>query len=335
MITILQLVGLGNSNEVLLVTTDETGQKRFLEIPQVSPLLEVLNPKQFRHKKVLFGGESSHIKIDISPNIIYNSVGDPDRCSHVIQRLISEAEHNVFPYINHPRYISRVRADTLYLLSKEIDGIEAIKSIRIAPRSLNELKELLLLHNIRPPFIVKEAGRELDEKNSYLLKKTGDIHELERFAFDGRVYYINPFHDYRSKDALYRKYRFFVIGDKIIPGHLIISKEWYVKDDPQAHKGLKKNIDTIEAEERAFLKKYQKKRIPALIDLKEKLELDFFAVDCSIDEKGKILLFNVDCEAHYFERCKKENYYVPKQIQRFKEAVEIMIINKMRIDGRG
>jgi hypothetical protein len=55
MITILQFVGLGNSNEVFLVTTDDSGQKRFLEIPKVSPLLEVLNPKYFRHKKVLLG----------------------------------------------------------------------------------------------------------------------------------------------------------------------------------------------------------------------------------------------------------------------------------------
>lgn len=335
MITILQMVGLGDSNEVLLVTTDDSGQKRFLEIPQVSPLLEVLNPKQFRHKKILFGGKSSNIKIDIAPDIIYNSVGDPDRCSQVLQRLQKESKHNDFPYINHPNNISKVRADNLYLLAKDIEGMEAIKTIRIRPRSLSEIVALLDKHDISAPFIVKEAGLEPKESKRYLFNKNDDIHDLERFAFDGRAYYIRPFYDYRSKDRLYRKYRFFVIGEKILPGHLIISKEWYIKDDIEAHKGLENKLSPIEAEEKAFLKKYQKKRFPALLSLKEKLGLDFFAVDCSINEKGKIILFNVDCEAHYFERCKKEGYYLPKQIQRFNEAVETMVVNKLKRYTRG
>jgi len=334
MITILQLVALGNNNEVLLITTDETGQKRFLEIPQLSPLLEVLNPKQFWHKKILFGGESSNIRIEIAPNLIYNSVGNPDRCSQVLQRLQKESEHNHFPYINHPKHISRVRTDNLYLLAKEIEDLEAIKTIRVTPRSMAEVKELLQQYDIQAPFIMKEAGLEPEKSNSHLLKETDEIHDLERFSFDGRAYYIRPFCDYRSKDKLYRKYRFFVIGDKIIPGHLIISKEWYIKNDMQAHQGLEKNISTIETEEKVFLKKYQKKRIPALISLKEKLELDFFAVECSIDEKGKIVLFNVDCEAHYFDRCKKKGYYLSKQIQRFNEAVETMVVNKLKRDKR-
>ncbi len=220
--------------------------------------------------------------------------------------------------------------DHLYHLVKEIEGMEVIKTIRITPRSLAEVKELLEKNRLQAPYIVKEAGLEPEQSQSYLFKEGDDIHDLERFAFDGRAYYIRPFYDYRSKDGLYRKYRFFIIGDKIIPGHLIISKEWYVKDDIQAHKGVEKNISAIEAEEKTFLKKYQKKRIPALISLKEKIDLDFYAVDCSINEKGKIILFNVDCEAHYFERCKKEGYYLPKQIQRFNEAVENMIINKLK-----
>jgi hypothetical protein len=257
-------------------------------------------------------------------------VGDPDRCSQVLQRLQKESSQNDFPYINHPNNIPRVRADNLYLLAKDIEGMEAIKTIRIVPRSLAEVKESLDKHGIRPPFIVKEAGLDPEHSRSDLFTKTDYPHELERFAFDGRAYYIRSFYNYRSKDGLYRKYRFFVIDDKIIPGHLIISKEWHVKDDLQAHKGLEKKLFDIEAEEKAFLKKYQKKRLPALLDLKEKLGLDFFSVDCSINDKGQIILFNGDCEAHYFERCKKDGYYLPKQIRQFNEAVETMIVNKLK-----
>ena len=333
MVTILQLAGLNDRNEVLLINTDKSGQKRFLDIDKVSPLLEPLNPQLFRHRKLLYGGVKSNWNVDIKPNIVYNSIGDPDRCSRSLERAQQASKSNPFPFINHPDLIVNVRADRLYELTKDIEGVTSPKCLRVTPYSLNELENALIQNGLSVPFIVKEVGTDPEVQNSFLLEDADEFYKLERFAFDGRAYYVTQFYDYRSKDDLYRKYRFFVMGNKILPGHLIVSREWYIVDDEHAHKTLNASLNTIEKEEKTFLKTYQKKRLPALLAIKEKVGLDFFAIDCSIDEKGEILLFNIDCEAHYFERVKNEGYYNEKQIQRYNEAVESMLLNKLKEGG--
>jgi len=94
--------------------------------------------------------------------------------------------------------------------------------------------------------------------------------------------------------------------------------------------GVVESISAIEKEEQEFLKAYQKKRLPALLSLQEKMGLDFFAVDCSFNIKGGLLLFKVDCDAHYMDNLKTEGSYSLKQINRFNEAVETMIVNKLK-----
>ena len=329
MITVLQLTALSNTNEVLLVTTDESGQKRFLEIDRISPLLEPLNPSLFQHKKLLHGGVNNPISINIDPDIIYNSVCDPDRCSKALHIVQKAAKENPFPFVNHPDLIDNLREDKLYELSKDIDGLLSPKCIRATPHSLSELQNILQQHAFTPPFLVKEAGTEPELKNQYLFKEGDDFHLLERFAFDGRAYYIKKFHDYSSEDTLFRKYRFFIIGNKILPAHLIVSKQWKVSNDHQAHQDIR-DINAILKEEKEFLKRYQKKRTPPLIKLQKKLQLDFYAVDCAINPQGELLLFGIDGAAHYSEDIKDDGYYTAKQIERYNEAVETMLINKLK-----
>lgn len=259
MVTILQLAGLGDRDEVLLINTDQNGQKRFLEIDKVSPLLEPLNPRRFRHKKLLYGGVKNSTNVDIQLNLVYNSISDPDRCSRALERVQNAAKQNPFPFINHPDLIPNVRADRLYELTKGIDGGISPKCLRVTPRSLAELQEALRQNSLTVPFIMKEAGTDPESPNSFLLKEADPFHKLERFAFDGRAYYVTQFYDYRSPDSLYRKHRFFVMGNKILPGHLIVSTQWHIVDDRTAHKALEETLFDIEKEEKAFLKTYQKK----------------------------------------------------------------------------
>ena len=330
MITILQLIGLGKGNEVKLVTTDKNGTRRFLEVDKVSPLLEPLNKQQFQHQKLLYGGVNNKVEIDIKPHIVYNSISDPDRCSTTLERVTAIAEKNNFPYINHPKHIPNIRPSRLYALAQNIENLITLKSARIKPESLTSLQHDLEENEITIPFIIKEVGTDPENRNSYLMENSSDIHDLERFAFDGRAYDVTPFYDYRSKDGLFRKHRFFVIGESVFPAHQITSDNWHITNDYDAHKDLGIKIKKILKDEKYFLKQYRTRQFPPLLALREKLELDFFAVDCHIFPDESILLFSVDCEAHYFERVKETDYYNEKQIQHYNEAVETMIKMKLQ-----
>jgi len=331
MITILQLTGLSDRDEVLFIKTDGHGQKRFLLVDRVSPLLEPLDPQQFQYKRLLYGGISSDSRIEIQPHAIFNSIGDPDRCSHTLKRVQQIAKKNDFPYINHPDYIPNIRLEYLYKVSREIEGLIVPRSLRIAPTSLSNLQAKLHEQGLEAPYIIKEVGTDPDRKNSFLVQQTSDIHELERFAFDGRTYEVTQYHEYRSTDGFYRKQRFFVIGDTLYPGHLIISEHWHVTNDQDAHQTWSRQQKKLFKEEKHFLKQYQSRQFSALLSLKEHTGLDFFAVDCHILEDESILLFGIDCEAHYFENVKENGYYNDKQIQRYNHAVEMMIIKKIEL----
>lgn len=329
MITILQLVGLGNTNDVLFLGTDKSGEQRHLEIENISPLLETLDPSRFRHRKLLYGGMENPINLSLTPNIVYNSISDTDRCSRALDRAQHAAKSNPYPFINHPALIPNTRPDKLFQHVAAISGMTAPQCIRITPTSLKDVRTALKENGMTAPLIFKEAETAPGQENDFLLNSMDDLHDLERFAFDGRAYYVTHFIDYRSKDGLYRTYRFYVIGSKILPGHLIISDQWQIQNDLQAHAGMDDKRSTLEKEEKEFLKTYQKKRLPALVALQEKMGLDFYALDCSFDAKGDLILFKVDGGAHYFDTTKEEGYYSSKQLTRYREAVETMIVNKL------
>ena len=333
MTTILQLAGLPDNDTIVLETTDETGQRRFLDLNWVSPLLEPLEPQRFRHLKLLYGGAENPINVNIRPDVVYNGISDPERCLKALARARHAAASNPYPFINPPGNIPRIRRDRLYETVAALSGISMPKTLRLTPHSLREVMQAIETGGLKMPIVFKEAAAEPEHPNNYLFESPDDAHALERFAFDGRAYYASEFVDYRGKDGLYRRYRFFVIGNTILPGHLIISDQWHIRNDAEAHAGLHSDIRVVLQEEKAFLKQFQKKKFPVLKLLKKQLGLDYFAIECALNNKGEILLFNVSCDAHYADGVKMQGYYDAKDAARFNEAVQTMLLAKCTPKG--
>ncbi len=84
------------------------------------------------------------------------------------------------------------------------------------------------------------------------------MEKLHRFAFDGEnEFYVTQFLDYQSTDGLYRKMRFLIIGDEVIPRHLILSPSWQIHtEDKKMESKLKEQQVNEEID---FLKYRQKK----------------------------------------------------------------------------
>ena len=328
MTTILQLAGLPDSNEIVLETTDETGVRRFLDFAWLSPLLEPLNPGRFRHLKLLYGGAENPVSVNIRPDIVYNSISDPERCTLALDRAQHAARSNPYPFVNPPANIPRIRPDLLCRTVAPIKGISMPHTVRLTPRSLADVRKVLETGGLTLPVLFREAAAYPEQPNHHILETLDDLHDLERFAFDGRAFYASDFTDYRSSDGFYRLCRFYVIGETVLPGHLILSDRWYIRSDIEAHKDLGPKLSAVLNEEKAFLKKFQNRKFPALSLLKKQLGLDYFAVECAIDEKGELLLFGIDCNGHYADGTKEQGYHSPKEIEAFNLAVEQMLLAK-------
>jgi len=328
MTIILQLAGLPDSNAITLDTTDETGTRRFLDFNWVSPLLEPLDPARFRHLKLLYGGAQNPVNVNIRPDVVYNSISDPERCTLALGRAQHAARTNPYPMINPPAHISRIRPDRLCETVAPLKGLTIPRTVRLTPHSLADVQTTLKSHNLGLPIFFREAAADPEHPNHYLLETLDDLHALERFAFDGRAYYASAFTDYHSADGLYRLYRFYVIGDTVLPGHLILSDRWHIQNDEEAHKGLRNRMTAVLKEEKDFLKNFRKKKFPVLQTLRKQLGLDFFAAECTLDKKGELILFSVNCGAHYADAVKEKGYFGAKEISRFNEAVEKMLLDK-------
>lgn len=330
MVRVLQLLALNDDNTVLMKHSGTNGEKRLLQVGTPFPLIEHLNPKNFVHKKLIIGGVNNPFITNLEADVIVNAIGDADRFAHALEKLDHTAYVNYPVVINHPHAVHNTCPDKLYTLLEHSETLLHPKTVKIQPKSLDEVKAALQENEIRTPFICKEASSPTGRCKRVLVKCDDDLYQLEQFAFDGRDYYLSQFIDYRSKDGLYRKYRFYVIGNKIIPGFLIVSKQWEIHNDEQAHQELLKALPAIEEEEKNFLKQFKKKTLHLFKEIKEKTLLDYFAVDCTFDKQNKPVIFKVSTEKHFLSDEKKMGYYSQKQINALFESYENMLIEKLQ-----
>ncbi len=330
MTRVLQLLAINDDHTVLMKHSGTNGEKRLLQVGTPFPLVDQLNPQRFVHKKLLIGGVNNPFITNIEADIIVNSIGDADRYAHSLEKLDHTAYINHPVIINHPHNIVNTRPDKLYTLLKDSASLLHPKSVKIQPNSLNDVKASLQESSLTAPFIMKEASSPTGRCKRVLVRSDDDFYLLERFAFDGRDYYLSKFIDYRSKDGFYRKYRFYVIGDKIVPGFLIVSKEWEIHNDEQAHQELLKALPAIGEEEKNFLKQFSKKRLHLFKEIKEKTSLDYFAVDCAFDRQNRPVIFKVSSEKHFLSDEKKMGYYSQKQVNALFESFESMLVEKLK-----
>ena len=313
-----------------MIASDKSGERRRIHIEGVLPLLEVLNPERFRFNRLLYGGAEERIASIPKPDLVYNGIGDPDRCSRALFRAEHASRNNPIPVINLPERVRETAGDRAAALLESVAGVIVPKCVRLTPSNLREVKASLDAQGIRPPFIFKEAGTDEERPNDLLVETASDLERLERFAFDGRAYYATEYFDYRSPDGLYRKYRCFVIGEAILPGHLIISDTWRVTDDATAHEELGGKLPALLQEEEAFLTPFDGERFALFAKVRERLALDYFSIDFALKDDGTPIFFNLSCKNHYFSKEKREHYYTKEQIQRYNQAVESMLLAKLK-----
>ncbi len=127
---------------------------------------------------------------------------------------------------------------------------------------------------------------------TYLLEDRTQLPELEQFAFDGRDYYVTEFVDYRSADGLYRKSRLFVIDGKAYPRHQVLSRHWNIH--AASREELMQNNPELQEEEKRFLGGPDKLILHRCQSIYEFLELEFFGIDCSINDQNELLIFEIN-----------------------------------------
>ena len=223
-------------------------------------------------------------------DVVFNGIGNADTMAASQTRVAGM--HRRRPVLNPPEKVARTRRDLLPQLLHGIPGVVVPRVVRLSGHDLRgpTLPESLAEHGMGCPVLIRPIVGH--GGNGMVLADTLD--DLAGLAAEADAYYAIAFHDYRSADGFYRKYRAIFVDREVFPYHLAISQAWLV------HYFSAGMLDGAwkRKEERRFLEDPAAAigvaAMAALSAIARRLDLDFAGIDFSLLPDGRLLVFEAN-----------------------------------------
>jgi len=224
-------------------------------------------------------------------DIIFNAIADADnaRSCNEEQARFMATDHG--PILNPPASIERTYRERTGTLLAGIEDILVPATLRWDRQSNPTfvVHSALAAAGIGYPAIVRRVGEHGGE-GLVVLNATGDCPELPAL----NEMYLTQYHEYRSPDGHYRKYRVIFIDRVPYPYHLAIGSQWLLHYFSADMLSAQWKLD----EERRFLDDPEqalgKKAWAALHAIARRMDLDYCGIDFSLLPDGRVLVFETN-----------------------------------------
>jgi len=292
---------------------------------------------------VLAGKEDQAMKFS-PPAVIVNCIADPDVAPTALdkeRKLISqlrERERRDIPVINPPESVLRTTRDRIYEQFSGLPGLHLPRVVRITPHSVADVVQQVKLTGIRLPLLIRAAGthggksmQRIDGWNE------PDLLKLERYAYDGRAFYVTEWQDFRDADGLYRKSRIIAVGGEFVPRHRIAGDDWNVH--AASRKTLMERRAGLRKEEEEFLARPLAESVSAaamesLKKIRASLGLDYFGIDGSIREDGSLLVFEINAAFNSMVQDGLDAYpYLIRPVQTIIKAFNDLVAHQAALEA--
>jgi hypothetical protein len=315
---ILLISGIPDDHTVVLEYFDRIGRIFEFKVPGGFDLPPF---EEFDSEEIVLGGRRGLIPQFSKPDFAINRISDPETCPNALAMAMQLVAEHKIPVLNHPEKIQETRRDRLYQRFMNYKGIVVPKTIRIAPKYCSDVRTLIESGEIRLPCIFRPATGH-NSRGVFLINTLEDTNELERFAFDGRDFYVIEYHDCRDGDGLYRKLRLIYVDGKIYPRHLFVSETWCV--DAKTRFAEEKYFD----EEMRFLADPDsylgEDAMSRLKNFSAEIGLDFFGLDMNLRPDGTLVLFEANASMAVFGETSRE--YMKQYISNIQVATKEMLL---------
>ncbi len=207
-------------------------------------------------------------------------------------RLQDACKNINIPVINPVETLSNsVKSRALPIIGNT--GIRTAKIIKITNPSEFHPQE----HNLSFPFFIREDY--LHGGHDRMVNTESDLEKINWDDFAGPI--AMEFINVQNDDGLYRKYRYFLMGDVGVQKHLIVSKNWRVH--------FRGRIDPDEAknEELQYLNSPSDPNHNILNKARQALNFDTVAFDYSYDQNDQLVVW----EPNPYPLLWSENYLDP------------------------
>jgi tetratricopeptide (TPR) repeat protein len=263
-------------------------------------------------------------------DLVVNLISDVDQAGAMLPIAGKLVEQLAKPTVNDPCKIQRTTRDMVAELLTGIDGCRIPKIWRqaagteLSAESLRAALPQATSILARP--VGTHGGDDFDkidtdaELAAYLAKSA----ETDRYFIE--------YADYRSADGFFRKYRFIFVNGEVLPYHLAICDDWkvhHVNTDMANQKWM-------QDEEAAFLNDpalvFNEVHYRALREIQERIGLEYFGIDCSVDTSGDLLVFEVNASMLVHDDNAEFPYKNPA-VYRIKAAFDAMLARIAKSSG--
>lgn len=258
---------------------------------------------------------------------VFVAIGESPDALPVLRRAARLARALELPIVNAPRYVLRTNRARL---SRIVRGIAHCSMPEVSRSTRAQLADTAVARAY--PLVVRPVGSQAGER----FARVADRSELNAYlaSVPDDVFFVSPFANYARADGFYRKYRVIVVDGEPYPYHLAISPHWMVHyyNTPMAE------TPWMRDEERQFLAGCDafssQPIVEAFRELARRLQLDYFGVDCTLDDRGNLLIFEADTAMIVHLLDPREVYpYKFDYVPRIFDAVERLVDARVA-DGR-
>lgn len=233
------------------------------------------------------------VQVSSNPKLIFNEISDPDSHSKTLMKCEELVKKLGVPVLNNPKSIRKTTRDSISNLLQDIPNLYVPKTIRVTPKSPDDIYTEIASAGLSFPVIVRTVGSH-GGKTTILIEGREDYEKLHVYAFDGSDFYLTEYVDYASEDGLYRKYRIVVIDGVPLFRHHLINTEWMIHASSERFMESNKKFMMEARARRQEFDDLAPKISPAIDQITERLGLEYYGIDCNINDKGEILVFEVN-----------------------------------------
>jgi tetratricopeptide (TPR) repeat protein len=223
-----------------------------------------------------------------------NCIGNPDFLPNKLVDKLKKLQNRFSNKIMNPvEKVLETRRDKIKKLISDIDGVVVPETIILNNASLCNIinKKDISNLSVRYPFIIRPIGGH----GGIGMALINNPNELSQYQVsNAEAFYCINYHDYKSDDGYFRKYRTLFIDRKLYQYHLAISKNWLVHyfsadmlSEPfkrlEEQHFLESPIEVIGA-----------KAHDALAKIAERLDLDYAGIDFTILKDSNLLVFETN-----------------------------------------
>jgi len=281
------LFGISDDHRARVHVRDE-GRRLEYALPGTANIIPFLSKERFA-LNIIYLQNGNPVPVRLNAGPLLNHIADPDICSLALKIAEQIAEKSSRPCFNHPVAVARTSRDAVARLLSGIPGLTVPQTLRITPMTPADMPKAIEEAGLTYPVLVRIPGSHGGSKMEKVDSAERAL-EVAGWPRSQDELYVTKFHDFIGPDGLYRKFRVVVVGENIFLRTCIVGGNWFL--------GRGGRSPNSEKEERIRLASFDEEQGPHLTpvfrEMRRRLGLDYFGVDCNIDENGQVLLFEAN-----------------------------------------